>query len=1382
MEAGKTLLGQILQEVMTPVLLLLPTPAVEESCAKNNLSFRDMLRPFSKVDDIDVPVRTASDQPYRLQEFRVRMYYSAEICQTSTESAEERLLKLINDSSDEAFAELPGDPQDIEVIKKMLQTESLSSWFQRYSNTFIQTLGFSEHETFDHSIACIRAVSSRDDNPIHKFVELYDTDPMPTYFSDGTMDPKLLKIYILVHDYQDGPADRANDILSEMRGTFGFNECWLLCINSGSSESTVDQPVWRPDMLHTTASVTDVTGLLSDRQEGSLLSERDVGEIKDLFAQVCCKSILPYMEQKIRSLNQQVVATKKGLKNQIRNLWWRKGKDEVSESTNTSMYTIGSIESQIRVLADYAFMLHDYELALSNYRLISSDYKADKAWKHYAGAQEMIGLSLFMLDQSRKEAELAMESAFSTYQARLVPSGQRYSTRCALWWAEMHKARGQYREAANVFFRAGAEEPHLRAGVFLEQAAYCFLRATPPMMRKYGFFLVLAGNRYNVCGQKKHALRAYLSVLHVFEGQGWNYISDHVIYHLGRLSANLGNSAAAVEHFRKLIACSHQSPVNQEAYLREFLRALENANFGKMKLLLLDLPIINKESIRVHFEDRRTYASVAASLVPDDIWASLEMGLVPSDQPSTKTWLDAALSKKLSAEEVHYNESIAGEALTVDVELINPLQISLNLSSISLLCKFNGDATHWKEGLPEFKMFPDYLLEPDWKQRVSSSEEISETALYSSDRQGTLLTVVEESITLSSGERHKVQLKVTPHVQGLLYIVGVKWILSGIGGGYQMFELEEPKRDIGTGKRNKMHVCPPHKRLRFLVREHMPRLEASLHGMPERIHSGELCLLVLELSNTSNVTLKNLKFCTSQPGLMLMGESEDLDTEFPNCLESPFVDKQEIQEESVIKGDFSSSVFSFPQDVILEGGSTLLWPLWLYGRDVGTMALNSVLYYESSSPSTNFYFRTIRSSHVLEVLPSLQSSVHISASLLQLEHSLLRLDIENKHNSENFWLRQVSCIGNRWQITPLLPPVTNCTESGERMSTEVTQKEAAFLSASVSPSQLLPAGQKLSLFFQLTGIECREEKVTYFQSISNIRLGPPSSSVPLIDVAKGPLAKFHKLTRESKDKEVRHLSLDAQTLQGSTLDLIVISEQQEEPATGRAAAMRDGQRLLTQYLCHCSPKQSSPLVWRMEGPSRVSHSFSNNFSCMVSFCLTIKNYSLRRASVMVRMGSSDNHATEKRSMHMGQGDQSGWYDLSLGSSSDADGQENKIFSHSRDASHPSPPFVWSSLNQLKTDQLCGGETVTYPLQLSVFTPGIFDLSGYHVYWEFHTELNMESGTEQKGAFCGAPTTYSSSYEAPDVHAANADLLTNTEQNHMSGSGYGHPFILVVESQ
>lgn len=83
----------------------------------------------------------------------------------------------------------------------------------------------------------------------------------------------------------------------------------------------------------------------------------------------------------------------------------------------------------------------------------------------------------------------------------------KYAARTSIWLSEMHKARGQFREGANVLFRAamlkveGGQGVSLRAGVLLEQAAYCYLRASAPMLRKYGFHMVLAGNRYTVCSQ-----------------------------------------------------------------------------------------------------------------------------------------------------------------------------------------------------------------------------------------------------------------------------------------------------------------------------------------------------------------------------------------------------------------------------------------------------------------------------------------------------------------------------------------------------------------------------------------------------------------------------------------------------------------------------------------------------------------------------------------------------------------------------------------------------------------------------------------------------------------------------------------------------------------
>jgi hypothetical protein len=67
----------------------------------------------------------------------------------------------------------------------------------------------------------------------------------------------------------------------------------------------------------------------------------------------------------------------------------------------------------------------------------------------------------------------------------------------------LHKARRQFKEDANVYFRISSEEPSLREGILLEQAAYFYLHANPPLLREFGFHLDLVGNRYPICGQQK---------------------------------------------------------------------------------------------------------------------------------------------------------------------------------------------------------------------------------------------------------------------------------------------------------------------------------------------------------------------------------------------------------------------------------------------------------------------------------------------------------------------------------------------------------------------------------------------------------------------------------------------------------------------------------------------------------------------------------------------------------------------------------------------------------------------------------------------------------------------------------------------------------------
>nr|CAB3492961.1 unnamed protein product [Digitaria exilis] len=684
MDPLRSYLGRLLLEEITPVVMVLTTPLAEAACKKSGLSFVDMLSPFSLFKKIDgdaplnVPVRTASEVPYRLQMFKIRMVYASDVRKEDYEVADEKIKPVVSEADEKALPDLLSGPPQLEDVLGKPEAELCPLWIKKFNRELMRTLSFSEHETFDHPVACLLVVSSMDKEPISKFVDLFNTNQLPSLLNEGIMDPQILKHYLVLHDQQEGPQDIAVNVLAEMRSTLGSNDCKLLCINSSTEAdgSNADNS-WLP-----------YKALGLNNHEGTcFLSMDDLNEIKDFMQDFASNHIIPYMEQKIRVLNQQVATTRKGFRNQIKNLWWRK-RDDVPEAPNGPMqvYTFTSIESQIRVLGDFAFMLRDYELALSNYRLLATDYKLDKAWKRFAGVQEMSGLCYSMLDQSRKDAEYCMENAFSTY-LRIGSSGQRSATRCGLWWAEMLKTRGQYREASSVYFRISNEEPSLHSAVLLEQAASCYLLSSPPMLRKYGFHLILAGNSYYMSDQKKHAVRTYRNALFVYKQNPWSYINDHVHFNVGRWYGVLGILDVAIKHLLEVIACSHQSLSTQNMFLNDFFHYVQSMG-KKFDVHKLQLPVFNMSSLRVVHEDHRTYASDADVDVSESTWQELEEELIPSSSVVRTNWLDTQPKSSLRK----FKDSsvcVAGEAVKVNVELKNPLQIPVDVSGISLICQLS---------------------------------------------------------------------------------------------------------------------------------------------------------------------------------------------------------------------------------------------------------------------------------------------------------------------------------------------------------------------------------------------------------------------------------------------------------------------------------------------------------------------------------------------------------------------------------------------------------------------------------------------------------------------------------------------------------------------
>lgn len=154
-DPANTTLGKMLMEEITPVVMALSTPHVEEACQKNALSFVHMLSPFSVFNNIDVPVRTASDQPYRLQKFQLRLFYASDIRKPEFEATKVRLNKVVTEAVDkENSNDSLHNSESILTSFADSKSESLPSWFQIFNEELIRASSFSDHEAFDHPVAC----------------------------------------------------------------------------------------------------------------------------------------------------------------------------------------------------------------------------------------------------------------------------------------------------------------------------------------------------------------------------------------------------------------------------------------------------------------------------------------------------------------------------------------------------------------------------------------------------------------------------------------------------------------------------------------------------------------------------------------------------------------------------------------------------------------------------------------------------------------------------------------------------------------------------------------------------------------------------------------------------------------------------------------------------------------------------------------------------------------------------------------------------------------------------------------------------------------------------------------------------------------------------
>ncbi|KAG1223593.1 hypothetical protein G6F35_004566 [Rhizopus arrhizus] len=217
-------------------------------------------------------------------------------------------------------------------------------------------------------------------------------------------------------------------------------------------------------------------------QYGRCMTADNVEQLKTMVREFAIQSLVPFMERNIQQWNEQVASARRGLTGRLfgasRRLFGTSGRSS-PQSVQTipaqgpnipyglnsiTVYPFAAPEAQMRKLADYAFMLRDYKFAYTIYDTVRRDYATEKAYKHHAGTQEMMGICLLMMNQpltSKTDVDRHFELAVQQYLSRCRSIF--HATRTTVIYYELLKVHQMWKDIPTaLLWLASATARHYR--------------------------------------------------------------------------------------------------------------------------------------------------------------------------------------------------------------------------------------------------------------------------------------------------------------------------------------------------------------------------------------------------------------------------------------------------------------------------------------------------------------------------------------------------------------------------------------------------------------------------------------------------------------------------------------------------------------------------------------------------------------------------------------------------------------------------------------------------------------------------------------------------------------------------------------------------------
>jgi len=898
-------------DVFLPTVVVVGTEAAKRKVQEvNGLSLAELFTPFGGHYRKITVQHQALEKQLHIEGFRVHFVDAGSASQWSSSHAEQISAWTVESSS---TATATGD------LHTSLRPPS--PWYEQWRMAMFRSLRWSEHEGLDQPVAALYVVLSTEPEPVALLEQLLQPSHMPPLCTQGVLDPVPARATVLLQDVSD-PASPSSAQLQErlelIKSKFMPHLVCSLQINRGGTEVLQEvQELFQPFIAARSSlpppPPSSSEPVQTTSEPGRCLSREDLDELGQIAYDVVTRSAVPWMQQQLQQLEVQVSQSRKGFRNQFRYLWrkpretgvaigqqsaqleqqqQRQQQQQQQQHDNDSIYPLHTVEGQMRLAGDLAFLLRDYETALGYYRSVVGDFKQDRSWKHAAGAYEMWGVCTYVTGAPRSEWSRCMESAYDHY---CHAAAGRHAMRAVA----LHQAMvSDCKDAAARLMKVNGDmaDTGLRKALILEQAGQLYCQAG--QMRKGTFHVVLAGHTFNKQGFKRLALSSYQSVIDFYISKNWFHITDHFLFTMARQAYGLGLLEESMSHFLSLLnsfgtdkRMNVQVQADREAtYLKEFLFVVKNcmekfpANDGMPARVDLQVPCVGVHILVILPSDVTTVtdstpAGVAVVNRPGDAITPGKTGGTlqeerpgeagggnqpPASVPIAMPWESLAerLLKPLATEDRlelqwrHLKQdrvfdslqrvAAVGEEVIVELELSNPMRVRLELSQVRL----GGEL----------------LAEPETGGDGASS-----------DKDGVAADFPEQSVVLEPHEKKRVRLPAVPRRDGLLQLRSVSWNLFG------QVPCSRPLAVKGRRLRNTLEqrasstgVYSTDHRLELRTRSGVPRLRAKIEGWPsadnaDAMLTGEMraCALVITSPDgTGPGRASRIRITTSHPAFL----------------------------------------------------------------------------------------------------------------------------------------------------------------------------------------------------------------------------------------------------------------------------------------------------------------------------------------------------------------------------------------------------------------------------------------------------------------------------------------------------------------------------------